>query len=371
MHFEACRSQQGKNSHSEQFFSLPIPCSPMSLYPIALQMSRCLKNRLALARFKTKHGWENLTLDTIEPKVEQEMRRNRVLDADILSDSSSSVSDLPYPTRALMSSPLKAPLFSDAIMSSNGSSGHRKRNYFEAFEHAASSPAKRLRDSPARQRYFPGDLTWRQTHYLTQSSPIKPRRQQHFTNPAGPDVSFFTHPKLSATLTSPDYAAPSDDDDDLLPAHSFDTMKNVRSSPPRTPPMQTRSLTARRSRDNMNVADNGKTDEQHAEMLLYLATSPSPAVKANRARMAERPTTPPQKNSKLDLPSSMMVTPGGGNPFLYTPGQNFDLSEFCNVTPSPAQKPWRTPGPPASRTPFSVARRRLTFEDPPAPPAPA
>ncbi|KAM6536619.1 hypothetical protein FALCPG4_002608 [Fusarium falciforme] len=70
------------------------------------KIARRLQNRLALAQFKTKHGWEDLTLDSIEPKVEEEMRRKRLAEpGDLLSDSSSSASDLPYPSRALMSSP--------------------------------------------------------------------------------------------------------------------------------------------------------------------------------------------------------------------------------------------------------------------------
>lgn len=40
-----------------------------------LQMARKLQNRLALAQFKTNRGWEDLPLDTIEPKVEEELRR--------------------------------------------------------------------------------------------------------------------------------------------------------------------------------------------------------------------------------------------------------------------------------------------------------
>ncbi|KAK2612119.1 hypothetical protein QQS21_001849 [Conoideocrella luteorostrata] len=327
------------------------------------KIARRLQNRLALAQFKTKHGWEDLTLDSIEPKLEEEMRRRRLCDGEALSDSSSSASDLPYPTKTLMSSPLKAPLFSDAVGSSNGSSGHRKRTYFASFDHTASSPGKRFRGSPTAHKSFSGHSSWKETHQLAQSSPIKPRRQQHFTTSGGPDVSFFQQRRMTAALTSPNFATTSDDDDDLLPAHSFN-VKNVQSSPPRTPPMQTRSLTNKRSKGSVDAPNGGKTGEEGADLLLYLAASPSPAVKSNRSRM-ERLSTPPPKSGKLDLPSSMMTTPGGGNLFPNTPGQGFDFADFVNITPSPAQKPWRTPGPISSaRTPLSVARRRLTFEEP-------
>ena len=119
---------------------------------------------MALAQFKTKHGWEDLTLDIIEPKVEEE-RRLRFMQwsqlgemGDVLSDSSSTSAELPYPSRTLMSSPLKAsgPIFSDAIVSkSGGTGGHRKRSYIASFDKSAPSPSKRFRLSPTSHRSFP------------------------------------------------------------------------------------------------------------------------------------------------------------------------------------------------------------------------
>ena len=259
-----------------------------------------------------------------------------------------------------MSSPLKAPLFSDAVGSSSGSSGHRKRTYLASFDNITSTPSKRFRGSPTAHKSFSGHATWKDSHQLSQSSPIKPRRQQHFTTSNGPDVSFFQTRRMTNELTSPNFAAPSDDEDDLLPAHSF----NIRSSPPRTPPMQTRS---RRGKENKPNGQGKKTGEEGADLLIYLANSPSPAMKNGRRAM-EPPSTPPQKSKNLDLPSSMMNTPGGGNLFPNTPGPTFDFADFVNITPSPAQKPWKTPGGRSTaRTPLSVARpRRLTFDEPQA-----
>ncbi|KFA72851.1 hypothetical protein S40288_02105 [Stachybotrys chartarum IBT 40288] len=330
------------------------------------KIARRLQDSLALAQFKTKHGWEDLTLDSLEPKLEEEMRRRRpVSEGDMLSDSSSSASDLPYPSSrtTLMSSPLKAPMFSDAIGSSNGSTGHRKRTYMASFDfnNTASSPSKRYRGSPTTYKSFPSNnATWKDNYQLAQSSPIKPRRQQHFTTSGGPDVSFLPQRRLTNELTSPHFASTSDDDDDLLPAHSFNAP--MHSSPPRTPPMQTRSLAQGRSKDNFGAANGGKPAQEGADLLLYLSQSPSPAVKANHGM--EPPSTPPPKNSKLDLPSSMMTTPGGGNLFPSTPSQVFDFADFVNITPSPAQKAWKTPVALTGRTPLSVARRRLTFDEP-------
>lgn len=358
-------------------------------------MARRLQNRLALAQFKTKHGWEDLTLDNIEPKYEEEIRRKRLSEGDVLSDSSSSASELPYPTRTLMSSPLKAPIFSDAIGSSGGA-GHRKRTYITSFDQASSSPSKRFRSSPTAHKSFSGGAngTWHGGHHqLAQSSPIKPRRQQHFTTSTGPDVSFFQGSRrMTDVLTSPNFAAPaSDDDDDLLPLHSFaggngaggpDAVA-MRSSPPSTPPMRTRGLSGRKAGNkggngnkpstpagaNGGAAKSG-VGEEGADLLLFLAASPSPAVPTIRTSRMDppelsAPSTPPQRASSMALPSSMMTTPGGGNLFPNTPGQGFDFSDFVNITPSPAQKPWKTPGTlGVAKTPLSMARRRLTFEEP-------
>ncbi|KAI1135454.1 hypothetical protein F5Y05DRAFT_394492 [Hypoxylon sp. FL0543] len=322
------------------------------------KITRRLQGRLALASFKTKHGWEDLSLDNIEPKVEEEIRRKRGVDGDVLSDSSSTTSDLPYPSsRALMSSPLRAPLFSDAIGSSNGSTGPRKRTRPPAaFGEALSSPNKRFRASPTAYKSL--DTSWKARRQLTQSSPIKPQRQQHFTTDNGPDISFVE--AIPGNFTA-NFAAPSDDDDDLLPAHSFQISQ---SSPPRTPPMRRRSIN-RRGKDG-NAANGQKSGEEGADLLLYLAASPSPAVGHSTKTLMEPPSTPPPKKD-LALPSSMMMTPGGGTLFPTTPGQPFDISDFVNITPSPAQKPWKTPlslRTPTAKTPLSGARRRLTFDEP-------
>jgi hypothetical protein len=81
-------------------------------------------------------------------------------------------------------------------------------------------------------------------------------------------------------------------------------------------------------------------------------------------------STPPQRN--MALPSSMMTTPGGGAGLLssfgnpQTPGQQFDFSDFVNITPSPGQRAWpKTPGaktPGTVKTPHTLARRHLNYD---------
>ncbi len=127
--------------------------------------------------------------------------------------------------------------------------------------------------------------------------------------------------------------------------------------------MRSRTAADRRNQDKSRGSEaDHKSGEEGADLLLYLAASPSPA---NPLKLRlDGPSTPPPKN-RLALPSSMMTTPGGGNPFPNTPGLAFDFSDFVHMTPSPAQKPWKTPIPlgAGGKTPLSIARRRLTYDD--------
>ena len=305
-------------------------------------------------------GWEDLTLDTIRPKVEELKKRRPTSSGAAISDSSSSTtlttqSDQHYRyARSLASSPLKGGygIFSDQVHSRNGSgssSGHRKRNYHNSnsFENPSSSAAsrKRFRSSP---------IVGRQSHHISwkesQSSPIKARHYNHFTGSSSAINPLFD-PMESDDLPMSSFLA--SDDEDTLPAHSFD----IRSSPPRTPPpMRTRGG------GRHNKEKNGKSGEEGADLLLYLATSPSPALP--RSSSMRPPSTPPQRS--LALPSSMMTTPGGsslagfGNPS--TPSQGFDFADFVNITPSPAQNGFARNSR-IIKTPSSVTRRNLTFDN--------
>ncbi|OBT60282.1 hypothetical protein VE03_10296 [Pseudogymnoascus sp. 23342-1-I1] len=172
------------------------------------KMARKLQNRLALAQFKAKHGWEDLTLDLIEPKVDEHLRRQRPSFAgDMLSDTSSSSAS---ERTVLSSSPLKAPFFSDALDSSSGSSGHRKRSYNAPFHDPASHSTahKRFRSSPSTGRSISqGHTSWKDQHQLSQSFLIKSSNS------------------------------------DKLPTNNSNNIS--RSSPPRTPPPRHRAITRR------------------------------------------------------------------------------------------------------------------------------
>ena len=133
----------------------------------------------------------------------------------------------------------------------------------------------------------------------------------------------------------------------------------VSSSPPRTPPPNRSRLV-------------GDTKAAHstqggADLLLYLANSPTPARVAGGGKQSGAPdflpSTPPTQHAGLP---SLISTPGGGVTTNFgTPSQGFNLADFVNVTPSPAQVQWpsRTPRA-APKTPVGgkEVRKRLNFD---------
>jgi hypothetical protein len=186
--------------------------------------------------------------------------------------------------------------------------------------------------------------TWKQDHRLPQSSPLLNRTQ-----------SFQEHTLHNPMEDSPMFDAHSDDEDHDMPAFGHEPSSSIlSSSPPRTPPPTKRFLNP-----NKNSG---------ADLLLYLANSPSrsPAMALHRSMSdpaKEPPSTPPSQHSHL--PSSVMNTPGTHlglfNGALHTPGQNFNLADFCNVTPSPAPAQWRTPN--VAQTPNRFSKRGLNFDN--------
>ena len=315
-------------------------------------MARNLQDRLALAKFKTEHGLENVKFPELEKsqKQKEDTRRKRVnRDGHLVSDSSSSSSSS---SRRLNSSPLTAPLFSDDVGSQSGG-GLPHMSFDSAFVRSGKSARKRSRSiSMAAPTLTSLRSDWKSNYQLPGSSPIKQRRTSHFTNKLGPEVSF-----TSDISTIPDEASSYDafsDNEETTPTRSFAQKTPIlRSSPPRTPPpSRARAANMRKGR----LA----TEEEGAELLVYLASPANAAIKGGAAP----PMTPPSKHA--NLPSSMMSTPGGGNLFgsFNTPGQNFDFADFVNITPSPAQAAWANRTPRVLRTPIASqeARRRLNFD---------
>ncbi|KAF2272461.1 uncharacterized protein EI97DRAFT_453050 [Westerdykella ornata] len=336
-------------------------------------MTRTLQNRLALANVKIKHGWESLSLDTLEPKVEVELKRKRPGSSNETLSDTSSVSERFYPYGIPDSSPLAAPIFSDDVRRSgsrtsrSGSSQGKRPRYTQSFTRypgTSNHSRTKVRASAS------GSAHWKSMHRLPESSPVYHRRHTRFGTGHASSLSF-----VSETSTIPDHPRSpllSDDDDDDLPITSFQlTSSHMRSSPPRAPrtpsPAIARSArTARLREGGLAAAGPPRNGEEDANLLIYLAASPSPAHASTAKTLMPAPSTPPPKSTPL--PSSMMSTPGGGAPFpgfgLTTPG-NFNFAEFVNMTPSPGQinGSWnRTPA--TIKTPGATreARRRLNFD---------
>lgn len=332
------------------------------------QMTRALQNRLALANVKIKHGWENLSIDTIEPHIDQQLKRKRPASSahSSISETPSTVSSRYQSLNGFVSSPVTAPMFSDNV----GHSGSNYSNKRARIAHPARYPAS-SNQGGRKTRSAVVVQSWKKTHSLPESSPVYHARHLNYSRTAHvPKLSF-----ISEGTTIPDEAASpeqSEDDDADLPVLSFNvnssfrhhsTASNLHSSPPRTPPPQHRTLD---KVPQISWSNTPRTGGDHgADLLMYLATSPTPAHIGTAKNRVAPPSTPPSKTTPL--PSSMMSTPGGGNGLFgfgfNTPSQNFNFSDFCNVTPSPAQGNWpKTPG--TAKTPNAAreARRKLNFD---------
>lgn len=334
-------------------------------------MTRTLQNRLALANVKIKHGWQDLSLDHLEPRVDVELKRKRPGSSN-LSDASS-VSERFYPSNAIDSSPLQAPIFSDDVRPSNSRAGsshsqNKRPRYSQSFNrYPASSNHARVKVRTS------ASTSWKNSFQLPESSPVYHRRHARFGRTThAPSLSF-----VSETSTIPDDPRSpllSEDDDEDLPISSFQInhTTHLPSTPPRlprTPPFGGRSLRLRQSGFNAaGAARESQKGDQEANLLMSFATSPSPAryISDSKPRIVA-PSTPPPKSTPL--PSSMMSTPGGAGSFpsfgLQTPSTNINFADFLNMSPSPAQVPsaW-TRTPITSKTPVATreARRRLNFD---------
>lgn len=300
-------------------------------------------------------------MDAIEPQMEEQLRRKRPASSnnDTISDTASTTSSRLHSSNGLASSPITEPMFAEDLPRSGGSyrSKRIKPSDGQKFASSGAATGRRTRSSGARH------VSWKKTHNLPESSPTKPTKHARFPSNQPSHLSFISE---SSTIAddppSPEF---SEEDDADLPVTSFSLNASTRitSSPPTTPPPDRRM----RKFNSVAWSRTPKTGEEGADLLMYLATSPSPAKghQADAKTVVQPPSTPPCKSTPL--PSSHMTPGTAGNGFLAfgptTPGTNFCFSDFINVTPSPAQGPWsRTPGG-ASRTPGASARRRLDFNN--------
>ena len=317
-------------------------------------MARKLQDRLALASYKAQHGQERLSFKDVEAHLETTIKRKRPSSSVETSSNSSSSSSDRYKFPA--SSPLTEPIiFSDAARSSSHMKGSRRKDMFPTVLEDDLEPSKRHRSHSMAPPLLEASRTsWKSNYNLSQSSPVYHHHESQYQSSNPLNQSFAS--EMSTIPDSPPFGHISEGEDGRLPAHSFSRIdsSNLNSSPPRTPPP---------TRHRNRKSGGG---EEGADLLLYLATSPSPGNPGQPSRIFA-PSTPP---SNTGLPSQMLNTPGGLTGFN-TPGQQFNFADFVNVTPSPAQGAFgnRTPG--LAKTPLAAkdARRRLNF-DTLAPPSP-
>ncbi|KAJ5332048.1 hypothetical protein MYU51_016963 [Penicillium brevicompactum] len=306
------------------------------------QVSLSLQDRLGLAKLKYQHGrLHGLNLNQQEGKA--------TLD-DKPSDSSSEFSRSRCET-PFTSPPLRASTYSKELPRS-ARNKHAATFNSRVMQPMLSASRKRLRsDSDSERPAKAARTSWKSSYRLPESSPGMNR---HHTN-RRTQASFMSEATIPE-LSSPVYHRRSEEIDPDLPLHSFQNVSSmVGSSPPRTPPPK-----------HMRLPQQGQpqTNEDGADLLLYLANSPTPArVARGHGNIAFPPSTPPSQHAVLP---GMTPTLGGGMfANMSTPNQQFNFADFVNVTPSPAQPAWggRTPGNP-TRTPLAntEARKRLNFD---------
>ncbi|EWC45239.1 hypothetical protein DRE_05966 [Drechslerella stenobrocha 248] len=343
------------------------------------RMARQLQSRLALASYKTQRGWENLDLDTIEPRVDQDLMKRRM---QAIHEGRTISPHHAYSDNDLVRGARRRP--------SNGSSSHssidRRKKRARTAGPGLSLPDNRAFDDDDDDDDRDVDMydsthhsfrsyksrSWKESHRLPQSSP----GYHHHRIPeySGETIDMRHMPRLSFMRSPTQEGSPP-----LLPRlgrFERDPRPMFHSSPPRTPPHRTipprfppdddddRSLGGTVRHHGNGTDGRKRSDGEGADLLLYLASSPSPNT-LTKARVSMPPSTPPSKSSTA-LPSSMMNTPGGGGS---GGGGSFNFHDFVHITPSPAQGMWGG-GSGRMRTPLTMnARRRLNF-DGLAPPSP-
>ncbi|KAI4283189.1 MAG: hypothetical protein L6R38_002342 [Xanthoria sp. 2 TBL-2021] len=321
-------------------------------------MARKLHDRLALASYKTQHGLDNLSPNLVEAHLESTLKRKRPSSSSSTSsDTSSTASDPPFFSSELNSSPRTAAMFSDDFHTSvtanalGKKSAHRPT--FTLADTSSTSRKRNLTHSMAPPLGDTSRASWKSAHNLPQSSPGF-HQHPHFSVSQAPNLSFTS--EASTIPNTPPFGSASDDEAHEPLDPPFDmTSSHFRSSPPCTPP-PTRSRKSRNQRRNA-------PGEEGAELLMHLATSPSPANGGLNHKI-HPPSTPPSNHQAL--PSSVMSNsgPSGFLAGFSTPGQNFAWADFINVTPSPAQGAFgsRTPGLPKTPLAAKEARRRLNLD---------
>ncbi|KAK2865363.1 hypothetical protein FQN49_003650 [Arthroderma sp. PD_2] len=355
------------------------------------QVSLNLQDRLGLAkvRYERLHGLRkdkdsslpsdsDSTIASNHHPQHQHHHQHNVHPSEAGSDcSSSDCADARYST-PFTSSPVHTPMLSKELPRSSRSR-HAATFDIKTMQcmtssggGTGSSRKRRRCDVTAGHQTLPKmpRISWSVSGAAPQSSPLTRRQHQRRTYETMP--SFVSE---SDTIPDPDADRDIDDTgshiDPLLSKSDRQGASSASLPPPRTPP-------PRRSRFNPSQAgEDASGPGSGADLLLYLANSPTPATINGKptthttgAGMPDfLPSTPPTQHA---IPFQLLSTP--------TPSQPFNFADFVNVTPSPAQRAWNNGGnsrtpltnlPRTPRTPRTTkeVRKRLNF-DTLAPPSP-
>ncbi|CCG81299.1 Putative uncharacterized protein [Taphrina deformans PYCC 5710] len=259
------------------------------------RITRMLRSRLEIAQFKVGRSWQNLPFKSVEPQLEREVKLRH-------PEAFENTDLLDHPS--LASPPREVEFLVPDLP-------NRARHNDEG---------SALRQSP-----FGADnaTTVEHAHQTRQgTSPLKRQR-----SPSPPHDS----PVMASSPLN--YRASSSNIRERMDPRSPNG--HYSTPPPSTPPPS-----------HLRSARTNKADtEEGADLLLYLATSPSPAKSRRVNRAIEFSSPPPIRGS------SAVNTPVGAG---------FNLSEFLNFSPSPA---------PAARGRFDgnkFSPAKLTYDDSPA-----
>ena len=189
-------------------------------------MTRALQDRLALANVKIQNGWQDMSLDAIEPQVEERLRRKRPASSnDTISDTASTTSSHLHSSSGRGSSPLTGPIFSDEYQRSGSSQGNKRLRPADIQKFASSGGATARRNK-SRQ------YSWKSNHSLPESSPINHVKHARFPSTNLTQLSFISEGStIPDDPPSPEF---SEEDDADLPVTSFSLNASTRitSSPP-------------------------------------------------------------------------------------------------------------------------------------------
>lgn len=295
-----------------------------------------MQDRLGLAKVKYERA------HSIQKPAKERKRKSFHAGSEIMSDPTSDMLDRRYET-PFPSSPLTASGFSKEFPRPS-----RTHTYsFQPESTHSNGIATRKRTRSDSTTEGPSKIartsSWKRSHQLPESSPsggfrAAPKfhgRSASFAPGSGTASHEFQLPPFPSRLDK--------DDDPDLPSNNIPIISSsmASSSPPRTPPPHHATL-PRNEKGTLKGEDG-------ADLLLFLANSPTPARNLDRVFL---PSTPPSQHAAL-------------NTLSQTP--QFNFADFVNVTPSPAQRTWggRTPGGAAVKTPLATKemRKKLNFDN--------